>query len=51
MTQVLKFRDAKITFRLFEKNFMLREEMENLMYMGEMAWPCFTIDENIIKEN
>jgi hypothetical protein len=51
MTQVLNFRDAKSTFRLFEENFVLGEEMENLIYMGEMGWPRFTIDENIIKEN
>ena len=25
--------------------------MENLIHMGEMGWPIFTIDENIIKEN
>jgi hypothetical protein len=51
MTQVLNFRDSKITFRLFEEKFVLGEEMENLIYMGEMGWPHFTIDENIIKEN
>jgi hypothetical protein len=30
---------------------VLVEEMESLIYMGEMEWKCFTIDENIIKEN
>jgi hypothetical protein len=25
--------------------------MKNLIYMGEMGWPWFTIYENIIKEN
>jgi hypothetical protein len=29
---------------------VLGEEMKNLIYMGEMGWPHFTIDENIIKE-
>jgi len=51
MTQVLNFRDAKNTFRLFEEKFVLGEEMENLIYVGDMGWSCFTIDENIIKEN
>ena len=49
--QVLNFKDARITFRLFEENFMLGEEMENLIYKVEIAWTHFTIDENIIKEN
>jgi hypothetical protein len=51
MTQVLNFRDAKITFRLFEEKLVLGEDMENLIYMGEMGWPSFTIDENTIKYN
>jgi hypothetical protein len=51
MIQVLDFRDAKITFRLFEEKTILREEMENLIYMGEMGWPCFNIYDNIFKEN
>jgi hypothetical protein len=51
MTEVLNFGDAKIKFRLFEKNVVLGEEMENLIYMGEMGWPCFITDVNIIKEN
>jgi hypothetical protein len=33
---------------MFEENMVLGEEMENLIYMGEMGWPGFTIDENII---
>ena len=51
MTQVLYFRCAKRKFRLFEKEFVLGEEMENLIHMGEMGFSIFTIDENIIKEN
>ena len=51
MTQVLNFIGAKITLRLFEENLVLGEEMENLIYMGEMGWPHFNIYENIIKEN
>jgi hypothetical protein len=51
MNQVINFRDAKSTFRLFEENLGLGEEMDNLIYMGEMGWLGFTIDENIIKEN
>jgi hypothetical protein len=49
MTHVLNFRDAKRTFRLFEETFVLVEEMENLIYMGDMGCPFFTIDDNIIK--
>jgi hypothetical protein len=30
---------------------VLGEEMENLIYMGEMGRPSFTIDENFIEEN
>jgi hypothetical protein len=37
MTQVLNFRGAKNTFRLFEEKLVLGEEMENLIYMGEMG--------------
>ena len=51
MTQVLNFIDTKRTFRLFKKRFCLGEEIENLIHMGEMGLPSFTIDENIIKEN
>jgi hypothetical protein len=36
---------------MFEEKFVLGEEMEKLIYMGEMGWMHFTIDENIIKEN
>jgi hypothetical protein len=36
---------------MFEEELVLGEEMENFIHMGEMGWPCFTIDENIIKEN
>jgi hypothetical protein len=49
MTHILNFRDAKITFRLFEDNFVLGEEMENLIDMGELGFPRFTVDDNIIK--
>jgi hypothetical protein len=51
MTHILDFRGSKITFRLFEKHLVLRQKMENLIHMGEMGFPSFTIDENIIKEN
>ena len=49
MTQVLNLIGTKNTFRFFEENLVLGEEMENLIYMGEMGWPGFNIDENIIK--
>jgi hypothetical protein len=39
MTKVLNFRGTKNTFRMFEENLVLGEEMENLIYMGEMGWP------------
>jgi hypothetical protein len=48
MTQ--DFRCAKGTFRVFEENFMFREYMKNLINMGKMGLPSFTIDENINKE-
>jgi hypothetical protein len=51
MTQVLHFRSSKGTFRFLEKKLVLREETENLIHMGNMVCPGFTIDENIIKEN
>jgi hypothetical protein len=49
MTQVLNFRGFKRKFRLFEKEFVLGEEMENLIHMGEMGLPSSTIYENINK--
>jgi len=51
MTQVLNFKDPKNTFWLFEEKFVLGEEMENLIYMGEMGMPHFNMDDNIIKES
>jgi hypothetical protein len=51
MTQVLNFIGAKSTFRLFEQKLVLGEEMEKVIYTSDMGWSCFTIDENIIKEN
>jgi hypothetical protein len=44
MTQVLNYRGAKTTFRLFEEKSVFGEEMENLIYIGEMGWLGFTID-------
>jgi hypothetical protein len=49
MTQVLNFIYAKSAFRMFEEFFFLGEEMEKLIYMGEMGYPHLTIDEHIIK--
>ena len=51
MTQVLNFRGDKNTFILFEEKLVLGEDMENLIYMGEMGYTHFTIHHNIIKEN
>jgi len=36
---------------LFEEKFVLGEEMENLICMGEMGMPHFNMDDNIIKES
>jgi hypothetical protein len=36
---------------LFEEKFVLGEEIENLIHMGERGLSSFTIDENIIKED
>jgi hypothetical protein len=51
MTQLLNFRGTKGTFSVFEEKLMLREYMKNLIHMGDMGFPSFTLDENIIKEN
>jgi len=50
MTQVFNFIDSKSTFRLFKKKFVLGEDIENLIHMGEIGLPSFSIDEKIIKE-
>jgi hypothetical protein len=50
MTEVVNFIDSNRIFRLFEEKFVLREDMENLIHMGDMRFLSFTIDENNIKE-
>jgi hypothetical protein len=35
---------------MLEEKFVLGEDMENLIHMGEMGLPIFTIYDNIIKE-
>ena len=51
MPKILYFLFPKNTFRLFGKEIMIKEKLQYKIQMLEMLNPCFTIDEDIIKED
>ena len=50
MPEILYFLLPKNTFRLFGTEMMITEKLQYQIHMVEMLIPCFTIDEDIIKD-
>ena len=50
MPKILYFLLPKNTFRFFSTEMMIIEKLQYKIHMLEMLSPCFTIDEDIIKE-
>ena len=51
MPEILYFLLPKNKFRLFGTEMMITKKLQHKIQMLEMLNPCFTIDEDIIKED